>query len=172
MEAVSFPTNDCRSVTAFLKKTIFSKFGTSREIINNEGSNFWNKLFKTLLEEYGILHNIATPFHPRTSGQVEVSNREIKQILEKTIIDNKTDWSRKLDGALGEYHTTYKTHIDMSLYQIVYAKSFNFLLALDHKAMSTMKKLNLDWIRINSKDKRHEFAQSILPKSLRKGSPV
>jgi hypothetical protein len=29
-------------------------------------------------------HNIATPYHPQTSGQVETSNKQIKNILLKT----------------------------------------------------------------------------------------
>ena len=43
------------------------------------------------LERYGVRHNVATPYHPQTSGQVEVSNRDIKQILAKTINVNRTD---------------------------------------------------------------------------------
>ncbi|KAH9688688.1 hypothetical protein KPL70_015210 [Citrus sinensis] len=40
--------------------------------------------FKALLTKYSITHKVATPYHPQTSGQVEISNREIKHILEKT----------------------------------------------------------------------------------------
>ena len=62
------------SVTTFLKKNIFSRFGTPRAIISDGGSHFCNRLFKGLLEEYGVRHNVATPYHPQTSGKVEVSN--------------------------------------------------------------------------------------------------
>ncbi|XP_060177712.1 uncharacterized protein LOC132607635 [Lycium barbarum] len=52
------------------------------------------------LFDYGVKHKIATAYHPQTSGQVEVSNREIKRILEKTVSASRKDWSLKLDDAL------------------------------------------------------------------------
>ncbi|XP_069145999.1 uncharacterized protein [Solanum lycopersicum] len=92
--------NEGKSITAFLKKNMFSRFGTPRAIISDGGSHFCNKLFKGLLEKYGVCHNVATPYHPQTSGQVEVSNREIKQILAKMVNASRTDWSKRLDDAL------------------------------------------------------------------------
>jgi hypothetical protein len=37
------------------------------------------------MKKYFIIYKVATPYHPQTSGQVEVSNSEIKHILEKTV---------------------------------------------------------------------------------------
>nr|GFA37034.1 DNA-directed DNA polymerase [Tanacetum cinerariifolium] len=42
----------------------------------------------------------AIPYHPQTSGQVEVSNRGLKRLLERTVGENRTSWSDKLDDAL------------------------------------------------------------------------
>ena len=81
VEAIALTNNEGKSVTAFLKKNIFSRFGTPRAIISDGGSHFCNRLFKGLLEKYSVRHNVATPYHPQTSGQVEVSNREIKQLV-------------------------------------------------------------------------------------------
>ena len=100
VEPIPLANNEGMSVTAFMKKKIFSRFGTPRAIIRYGVSHFCNKLFKGLLEKYGVLHNVATPYNPQTSGQVEVSNIEIKQIFAKTVNANRTDWSRRLDDDL------------------------------------------------------------------------
>ncbi|KAL5560425.1 hypothetical protein UlMin_036636 [Ulmus minor] len=84
VEARAFPTNDAKVVTRFLKKNIFTRFGTPRAIISDGGSHFCNRQFSALLTKYGVRHKVATPYHPQTSGQAEISNREIKRILEKT----------------------------------------------------------------------------------------
>lgn len=48
-------------------------------------------MFKALLEKYGVKHKVETPYHVQINGQVEVSNREIKSILVKTMNANRTD---------------------------------------------------------------------------------
>ncbi|XP_069150239.1 uncharacterized protein [Solanum lycopersicum] len=77
VEAIALAYNEGKSVTTFLKKKTFSRFGTPRAIISDGGSHFCKRLFKGLMEKYCVRHNVATPYHPQTSGKVEVSNREI-----------------------------------------------------------------------------------------------
>ena len=91
MKAIILANNKGKSVTAFLKKNIFCRFGTLRDIISDRGSHFCTKLFKGLLERYGVHHNVATPYHPQTSGKVEVSNREMKKILAKIVNASRMD---------------------------------------------------------------------------------
>ncbi|XP_004499766.1 uncharacterized protein [Cicer arietinum] len=61
-----------------------------------------------LLKKYNVNHRVATPYHPQTSGQVEVCNSQIKQILEKTVNASRKDWSTKHEDALWAYRTTFK----------------------------------------------------------------
>nr|GEY21943.1 reverse transcriptase domain-containing protein [Tanacetum cinerariifolium] len=60
---------------------------------------------------YGVtLVNVKEKYH-NISGQVEVSNLGLKQILERTIGENRASWSDKLDDALWAVRTAYKTPI-------------------------------------------------------------
>ena len=57
-----------------------------------EAIHFCNKPFETLLAKYGVKHKVATPYHPQTFGQVELANREIKNILMKVVNSSRKDW--------------------------------------------------------------------------------
>ena len=71
-----------------------------RALISDEGSHFCNKWIEKLLLKYGVRHRIALAYHPQTNRMVEVYNREIKAIIEKTVIASRKDWANKIDNAL------------------------------------------------------------------------
>ncbi|KAM6550362.1 hypothetical protein CsatB_000170 [Cannabis sativa] len=100
VEAIASPKNDARVVMKFLHKHVFTRFGTPRALISDEGTHFVNKVLAALLAKYSVKHKIATAYHPQTNGQAEISNREIKGILEKVVNPNRKDWSQRLDDAL------------------------------------------------------------------------
>ncbi|KAL6348258.1 hypothetical protein AAG906_005552 [Vitis piasezkii] len=92
--------NDHRVVLKFLKENIFSRFGVLKAIIRDRSTHFCNKPFETLIAKYGVKHKVATPYHPQTSGQVELANRKVKNILMKVLNTNRKDWSVKLLDSL------------------------------------------------------------------------
>ena len=56
MEAIATETNDAKVFLMFLKKNIFTRFGTPQALISDEGSHFCNNWVEKLLLKYGIQH--------------------------------------------------------------------------------------------------------------------
>ncbi|GJZ50459.1 reverse transcriptase domain-containing protein [Tanacetum coccineum] len=96
-------------------------------------------VFAKVMSKYGVTHHLATAYHPQTSGQVEVSNRGLKRILERTVGENRALWSDKLDDDLWAFHTAFKTPIGCTTYKLVYEKSCHLPIELEHKAYWALK---------------------------------
>ncbi|GJZ99242.1 reverse transcriptase domain-containing protein [Tanacetum coccineum] len=118
VEAKALPTNDARVVVKFLK-SLFTQFGTPRSIISDRRTYFCNDQFAKVMSKYGVTHHLATAYHPQMSGQVEVSNRGLKRILKRTVVENRASWSDKLDKALWAFRTAFKTPIGCTLYKLL-----------------------------------------------------
>nr|GFB01648.1 reverse transcriptase domain-containing protein [Tanacetum cinerariifolium] len=118
---------------------LFAKFGAPRAIISDRGTHFYNDQFAKVMLKYGVTHHLFTAYHPQTSGQVEVSNRGLKRILERTIGENRASWSDKLDDALWAFHTAYKTPIGCNPSKLVYGKACHLPIELEHKAYWALK---------------------------------
>nr|GFC29499.1 hypothetical protein [Tanacetum cinerariifolium] len=113
VEAKALPTNDARVVVKFLK-SLFFRFGIPRAIISDRGTHFCNDPFTELMIKYGVIHRLATAYHPQTSGQVEA------------------------------FHTAYKTPIGCTPYKLVYGKSCHLLIELEHRDYWELKHVNFD----------------------------
>nr|GFC15071.1 reverse transcriptase domain-containing protein [Tanacetum cinerariifolium] len=143
VEAKALPTNDARVVVKFLK-SLFSRFGTPKAIISDRGTHFYNDQFAKVMSTYGVTHRLSTAYHPQTSGQVEVTNRGLKRILERTVGENRALWTDKLDDALWAFRTAFKTPIGCIPYRLVYGQSCHLPLELEHKAYWALKHANFD----------------------------
>ena len=91
VEAIPTSTNDTSVVVKFLRNHIFTRFGTLRALITDGGTHFCNKLVDKVLQKYGVRHRTSLAYHPQENGQVEVFNREIKSIIEKTVNSSRKD---------------------------------------------------------------------------------
>ncbi|GJY31454.1 reverse transcriptase domain-containing protein [Tanacetum coccineum] len=101
-------------------------------------------VFAKVMSKYGVTHRLATTYHPHTNGQLEVSNRGLKRILERTVGENCASWSDKLDDALWAFCTAFKTPIGCTPYKLVYGKSCYLPIELEHKAYWALKHANFD----------------------------
>ncbi|GJW62854.1 reverse transcriptase domain-containing protein [Tanacetum coccineum] len=111
----------------------------------HHGANYTaKKVFDAVMLKYGVTHHLSTVYHPQMSGQVEVSNRGLKRILERTVGENRASWSDKLDDALWAFRTAFKRPIGCTPYKLVYGKACHLPIELEHKAYWALKHCNFD----------------------------
>nr|GEV87995.1 reverse transcriptase domain-containing protein [Tanacetum cinerariifolium] len=146
--AKKIPRRDCSGGFSSFK-SLNSKceallLGRPLLVISDRGLHFYNDQFVKVMLKYGVTHRLATVYHPQTSGQVEVSNRGLKRILERTVGENHASWSDNLDNTLWAFRTAFKTPIECIPYKFVYGKACHLLIKLEHKAYWALKHANFD----------------------------
>ena len=75
----------------FVQTNIYSRYGAPWTIIRDEGSHFAKQLFAKVLIGYGVRHAMGLAYYPQSNGQAELFNKEIKNILEKTVNTSRKD---------------------------------------------------------------------------------
>nr|GEX62154.1 reverse transcriptase domain-containing protein [Tanacetum cinerariifolium] len=101
----------------FWDEPFLFKICADQVIWRDRGTHFCNEQFAKVVLKYGVTHRLATAYHAQTSGQVEVSNCCLK-ILERTVGENPSSWSDKLDDALWAFHTAFKTPIGCDRHKV------------------------------------------------------
>ena len=91
VKAIACPTNDANTIVGFVQRNILNRYEASRTIISDEGRNFTNKLFAKLLSKYGVRHAMGWAYHPQSNVQAGISNKEIKNILDKIVNTSRKD---------------------------------------------------------------------------------
>jgi hypothetical protein len=87
------------------------------------------------------------------SGQAETSNKQIKNILQKTVNQMDRSWNSKLSEALWAYRSAFKMLIGMTPYQLIYRKICYLPMEHEHKALWAIKKWNMDLKAVETKRK-------------------
>ncbi|GJX67773.1 reverse transcriptase domain-containing protein [Tanacetum coccineum] len=123
---------------------LFARFGVPKSLISYRGTHFCNSQLEKALQKYRVTHKLSTAYHPQTNGQIEVTNRAIKRILERSVGYNPKNWFEKLDDALWAFRTAYKAPTGCTPFRLVCGKAFHFPVEIKHKAYGALKQCNMD----------------------------
>nr|GEV81620.1 DNA-directed DNA polymerase [Tanacetum cinerariifolium] len=115
VEAKALPTNDAWVKEYQENDKIRSKPDKNGKLGEAEKSQKQLQV----MAKYGVTHRLSTAYHPQTSGQVEVTNRGLKRILERTVGENRASWSDKLEDALWAFRTAFKTSVGCTPYSLL-----------------------------------------------------
>ena len=75
-------------VIAILKKQ-FARFGIPMTIVSDGGPQFASTEFSNFASSWGITHIMSSPGHPQANGKAESAVKTIKNMIKKTVKDNR-----------------------------------------------------------------------------------
>ncbi|VFR03695.1 unnamed protein product, partial [Cuscuta campestris] len=106
VEAEAYATITTKKCQRFVWKNIITRFGSPRNIVTDNGPQFWNPGFTKYLEDFGITHNKAFVAYPQGNGQVENANRTIVDGIKKRLGEAGTNWLEELPHIIWAYRVT------------------------------------------------------------------
>ena len=92
-------------------KEVYSKYGGSRKILSDNGTEFKNKLFEQVAYELGIEHKLySPPYHPASNGRIEGFHSFLKACFSKHI-SNSLEWDEMVHLACLVYNFLPNEHL-------------------------------------------------------------
>jgi hypothetical protein len=119
-EAHAVANADALNVCQFLYDDVICRHGVPQEITSDRGSEFCNELLATLYQTYQIKHIKTTAYHPQGNGQVERTNRTLKDILAKLTNEKDLPWDQYLHSALFALRTLRQESTHFSPFEILH----------------------------------------------------
>jgi hypothetical protein len=117
---MSIFSNVKEMTTLFILNRIVANYSILKEFVIDHGSHFQNKMMYELTSKLMFKQENLSPYYPQENGQVEVVNKSLKTILQRTINSSKSNWNLMLYSILWDYQTLIKTTTIFSPFQLVY----------------------------------------------------
>jgi transposase InsO family protein len=104
----------------FFFNHVISLFGFPLQLVSDHGKHFENEIFVKLSSRLDFSHDFASPYYPQSNGQVEVVNKVLITMLQRTVNKHKTNWHHMLFSTLWAYRTVVKTTTSFTPFHLVH----------------------------------------------------
>jgi hypothetical protein len=111
---------DAETIAREFVLNIVLKFGTPRNILTDQGSNFISNIFKETCQLLKIKKTQCSAFHPESIGSLERSHRVVAEYLRHYVQEDQSDWDTWIPYAIYVYKTTVHTSTGYTLFKLVY----------------------------------------------------
>jgi transposase InsO family protein len=104
--AVPIRNKFATTVAKAVNRYLFAKWGLCRELLTDQGTEFDNRMLKSLCKQYGVQKIRTSGYRPSANGRIERLHRSLNALLAKTINENHDDWDEVLDAVTAQYNGT------------------------------------------------------------------
>ena len=118
VEAVPLPDQRESTVAKAFVESVVLRHGTPKSLLTDQGTNFESELMREICRLLGVSKIRTSPFHPRTDGQTERSNRTIKEWLASA----GGDWEKQLAFVTHASNCSLNASTRYSPFQLVYGR--------------------------------------------------
>ena len=124
--AFPFPDQTAKTVLREVINGVFSVHGVPRIVLTDNGPCFTAKEFNDTLDQMGVDHRFAAPYHQQTNGMVERWNRTLLVMLRPLLGKHPNNWDDYLQMACFAYRTTPHSSTGKTPFQLVYGVEATF----------------------------------------------
>ena len=83
---IPIPSKKASDVVTAYVDNVYAKFGGSKKILSDNGTEFKNQLFEKVAKELGVEFKCYTaPYHPQSNGRIEGFHHFLKACMSKHI---------------------------------------------------------------------------------------
>ena len=119
---VPLRTKKAEEVVQAYMNEIYYKFGGSRKILSDNGTEFKNELFTMVAEKLGVEHKIySPPFHPQSNGRIEGYHQFLKACLAKHVT-KQMEWVQVIPLACAAYNFFPNEHSRESPFFLMFGR--------------------------------------------------
>ena len=119
---IPIPTKKASDVITAYIDNVYSKFGGSKKILSDNGTEFKNQLFEKVAKELGVEFKCYTaPYHPQSNGRIEGFHHFLKSCMTKHI-STTMEWDQVVHLATAAYNFFPNEHSKESPFFLMFGR--------------------------------------------------